>query len=184
MEFDFVFAAGLPLSAAPASRSGSAGGMAAATASRHRRHGKGTFVYGRLYTDIVMSRSIDRSEAIAFFDALRRRESSLVFWSFDTSNGQERLIEGYVNDVNLAFLEIEPRNGDTVFVVIAGVDFVRLDRDEAPHQITAVALDSYDFVLGFSAGKYAICIMATNPKDGTPPTPPALPSTPEGTTPS
>ena len=60
---------------------------------------------------------------------LRRRESTLVFWSFDTSNGQVRLIEGYVNDVNPAFLEIEPRNGDTIFVVIAGVDFVTLDRD-------------------------------------------------------
>lgn len=134
-------------------------------------------MYRQLYTDTVMSQSIERSEAIAFLDAHRRRESQLVFWSFDTSNGQERLIEGYVNDVNLAFLEIEPRNGDTIFVVIAGVDFVRLDRDEAPHQITAIAPDSYDFVLGFPAGKYAICIMGKDPRDGAAPTPP---STPEG----
>ena len=133
----------------------------------------------RLYTDIAMSQSIERSEAVAFFDTLRRRESQLVFWSYDFSNAEERLIEGYVNDVNLAFLEIEPRNGDTILVVIVDVDFVRLDRDEAPHQITAIAPDSYDFVLGFRAGKHAICIMGKDPRVGGAPTAPALPSTSE-----
>lgn len=107
-----------------------------------------------------------------------------MLWSFDTNNNQERLLEGFVNDVNLAFLEIEPRNGDTIFVVIAGVDFVRLDRDEAPYQITDITPHSYDFVLGFYAGKYAICIMGKDPRDGTPPTAPAPPSTPVGSTPS
>jgi hypothetical protein len=127
-----------------------------------------------------MSQSIEASEAIAFFDALRRRESTLVFWSYDRSNGQERLTEAFVNDVSIVFLEIEPRNGDTILVEIFGVDFVKLDRDEAPFQISDIAPESYDYVLGFAAGKYGICIMAKDPRDEAAPTPPALPSTPEG----
>ena len=126
-----------------------------------------------------MSQSIEASEAIAFFDALRRRERTLVFWSYDRSNGQERLTEGFVNDVSIVFLEIDPRNGDSFLIEIFGVDFVKLDRAEAAFQISDIAPESYDYVLGFAAGKYGICIMGKDPRDGTAPTPSARPSTPE-----
>ena len=111
-----------------------------------------------------MSQPIERSEAIEFFEALRRRESPLVFWSWDTSNGEQRLLKGYVSSVNNTLLDIEDDQNEMTFVLIAGVEFVRLDRDEAPHQIMAIADDSFDIVLGFAAGKYACCVMAKDPK--------------------
>jgi hypothetical protein len=46
------------------------------------------------------------------------------------------------------------------YVVIAGVEFVRLERDEAPYEISDVADESYDFVLSFQPGKYGFCVMA------------------------
>jgi len=113
-----------------------------------------------------MSQQIDRSEAIEFFEALRRRESPLVFWSYDTSNGEQRLLKGYVSSINGTLLDIEDDQSEMTFVVIAGVQFVRLERDEAPYQISDVADDSYDFVLGFQAGKYGCCIMAKDLRDG------------------
>jgi hypothetical protein len=118
-----------------------------------------------------MSQPIERSEAIEFLEALRRRESPLAFWSFDTSNGEQKLLEGYVASVNNTLLDIEDQQNEMTFVLIAGVEFVRLERDEAPHQIIAIAKDSYDFVLGFAAGKYGCCIMGQDLRDGRVPHP-------------
>ena len=112
-----------------------------------------------------MSQPIDRSEVLAFFTALQRRQSPLAFWSYDTSNGEQRLVEGYVAAASLTLLDIEDFDHEHTFVVLAGVNFVQLEREDAPEQIRAVAKDSYDFVLGFPAGKYACCIMAEDVRD-------------------
>jgi hypothetical protein len=107
-----------------------------------------------------MSRPIDRSDVIAFFKALCHRESPLAFWSFDTSNGEQRLVDGYVLSVNGTLLEIEDLKDVSTFVIIAGVVFMQLELNDAPPPIRTIAKDSYDFVLGFQAGKYACCVMA------------------------
>jgi hypothetical protein len=111
------------------------------------------------------SQRIERSEAIEFFEALRRRENPLAFWSFDASNGQQR-VKGYVSSINETLLDIEDDQNEMTFVIIADVEFVRLERDEAPHQLSNVAEDSDDFVLGFQAGKYGCCVMAKDLRDG------------------
>jgi hypothetical protein len=112
-----------------------------------------------------MSRPIDQSEAIAFFTALKSRESPLAFWSFDTSSGKQLSLEGYVNSINPVWLEIDSLQGESTLVVLIGAQFVQLDLDEAPPPIKAIAKDSFDFVLGFQAGKYACCVMARNPRN-------------------
>ena len=118
-----------------------------------------------------ISQRIERSEAIEFFEALRRGESWLVFWSYDTSNGAQQLFKGRITSVNLALLDSEDDQNRMTYVVIAGVEFVRLERDEAPYEISGVADQSYDFVLGFQAGKYGCCVMAKDPRsEGAPPT--------------
>jgi hypothetical protein len=117
--------------------------------------------------DSLMSRPIDRSEVIAFFTALRRRESPLAFWSHDTTNGQEKLIDGYVHTVTETLLEIENSGDEThTFVLLATVvEFIQLELNDAPTQIRTIAKDSYNFVLGFHAGKYACCVMAKDLRD-------------------
>ena|ERR1035438_563980 len=107
-----------------------------------------------------MSQAIGKSEVIAFFTALCRRESRLAFWSYDRTNEEQRSIEGYVASVNEAFLEIEDFDNESTFVVLAGVEFVQLELSDAPLPIRAIAQESFDFVLGFQTGKYACCVMA------------------------
>ena len=92
-------------------------------------------------------------------------ESPLAFWSFDTSNGKELLIEGYVREANDTLLDIEDFENHFTYIVIAGVQFFQLERDEAPRQISAIAKQSYDFVLGFQAGKYGCCLMGKDPRN-------------------
>jgi hypothetical protein len=107
-----------------------------------------------------MSQPIDRSDAIAFFTALKRRERPLVFWSIDRTNDEEVVVEGYVTSVNETLLEIETFQDNPVFMVVAGVQYVQLDLEEVPSRIMAFAKDSCDFVLGFQAGKFTCCVMA------------------------
>jgi len=107
-----------------------------------------------------MPQPIDRSEVIAFFEALRRRESPLAFWSFDTTNGEQRSVEGYVSSVNGTLLDIESLANEFTYVVIAGVEFTQLEIGDVPTPMKAMIKDSFDFVLGFRAGKYACCVMA------------------------
>ena len=107
-----------------------------------------------------MSQPIERSGAIAFFTALKRRESPLMFWSIDRTNDEEVSVEGYVASVNETVLEIESLQDKPTFIVIAGVQFVQLELDEVPGRIRALARHSYDFALGFQAGKYTCCVIA------------------------
>jgi hypothetical protein len=107
-----------------------------------------------------MSQPIDRSDAIAFLTALKRRESPLAFWSIDRTNDEEVSVEGFVASVNETWLEIETFQDNPTFIVIAGVQFVQLELDEVPPRIRALAKGSYDFVLGFQAGKFTCCAMA------------------------
>src|ERR1035438_3336477 len=102
-----------------------------------------------------MSQPISKPDAIAFFDALRRRESPVTFWSYDTSNGEEKTVEGYVSSVNGTLLDIEDLQNEMTFVLIAGVEFVQMEIDELPDKIKVLAKGSYDFALGFHAGKDA-----------------------------
>lgn len=106
-----------------------------------------------------MSRQIERSEAIDFFSALRFHFSPLAFWSFDTSNGEQRSVEGYVNDVNNVFLEIEMQSDEKILVLLIGVEFTRLELDEIPPPMQEMVKDSYDYALGFPSGKYGCCVM-------------------------
>ncbi len=107
-----------------------------------------------------MSQAIGKSEVIAFFTALRLRESPLAFWSYDRTNEEQRSIEGYVASVNEAFLEIENFDNEFTFVMLAGVEFLQMELGDAPSPIRDIAKESYDFVLGFQTGKYACCVMA------------------------
>jgi hypothetical protein len=112
-----------------------------------------------------MSQPLDRPDAIAFFTALKRRESPLAFWSIDRTNNEEVSVEGYVTSVNETLLEIESLQDNPTFIVIAGVQFVRLELDEVPPRIRALAKASYDFVLGFQAGKFTCCAMTKDLRD-------------------
>jgi hypothetical protein len=109
---------------------------------------------------------MDRSDAIAFLTALKRREHPLAFWSIDRTNDEELAVEGYVTLINEAFLEIETLQDTSTVIVIAGVQFVQLDLGEVPPRIRALAKDSCDFVLGFQAGKFTCCVMAKDLRNG------------------
>ena len=117
-----------------------------------------------------MSGQIDRSEVIAFFSALRRRESPLAFWSFDNTSGEENLVDGYVRTVNQSLLEIENAEDERITILLLAIvaEFIQLELNDAPTQIRAIAKDSYDFVLGFHAGKYACCVMGKDLRDTVP----------------